>query len=354
MSTNGRASDRPAAMDHLRGSGLVKISIVGQDNGPAGGLTADRRLLTAALTRAGHEVTYADRRTPGQFPVDVAIFLESFADLSESHFVLSRHQVAIPNLEWFPARDLPRLARVSQIWAKSRTTHEVLSAHGLAAKTTYTGFCGDDLMDEAIPRRFAVLHVEGQSQMKGTEIVLEAWRRDRRRILPPLTVVSSFAWPGRERTPRNVTWRSGPLPAAELRELCNAHRFHLQPSRAEGFGHVLANSASCGAVLITTHRSPMSEHVDPEAAYAAAGASLIAPDRCTQIHAALPGVLAYDVNPDAVSRSVRALAERPEAELLAIGKRNRDHFARRTETFYASAGRLLDLLDLLESGYPTP
>ena len=61
----------------------------------------------------------------------------------------------------------------------------------------------------------------------------------------------------------NIVHLTGHLDDAELRRLQNSHAFHVCPSEAEGFGHVLMEGLSAGAVLLTTDGAPMNELVTP-------------------------------------------------------------------------------------------
>jgi glycosyltransferase involved in cell wall biosynthesis len=47
----------------------------------------------------------------------------------------------------------------------------------------------------------------------------------------------------------------------QLRALQNASEVHVQPSQAEGYGHVIGEGMSCGAVVVTTDAPPMNELV---------------------------------------------------------------------------------------------
>ena len=62
----------------------------------------------------------------------------------------------------------------------------------------------------------------------------------------------------------NIHHRIDYLDGAELARLQNAHRFHLCPSEAEGFGHYLVEALGVGAVVLATDAAPMNELVTPE------------------------------------------------------------------------------------------
>src|SRR5690606_2071978 len=102
----------------------------------------------------------------------------------------------------------------------------------------------------------------GKSPVKGTEAVLEAWRRHPE--WPGLVVVQTSRHARAGTVPAgNIDHRVGRMPNDELRWLQNACRFHLSPSEAEGFGHCLVEGMSVGAVILTTDGEPMNELVRP-------------------------------------------------------------------------------------------
>ena len=97
---------------------------------------------------------------------------------------------------------------------------------------------------------------------KGTEVLLATWRQ--RPEWPRLTVVQhpKVATPGAPCA--NIDHRIDYLDDAALRRLQNAHRFHLCPSEAEGFGHYLMEAMGIGAVVLATDSAPMNELVTPQ------------------------------------------------------------------------------------------
>ncbi len=108
------------------------------------------------------------------------------------------------------------------------------------------------------------LHLSGQSAVKGTEAVVEAWSRHPE--WPELTVVRRARRYGGEEAPPlpplpNVRYETDYVPDEQLRQLQNDCEIHVIPSQAEGYGHVIGEAMSCGAVVVTTDAPPMNELV---------------------------------------------------------------------------------------------
>jgi hypothetical protein len=107
-----------------------------------------------------------------------------------------------------------------------------------------------------VARETRFLHVAGKSGNKGTDSVLRAWQQIPNG-LPPLTVVASnvefkVLW---EKNHSNIEF----FPKVEeshLIQLMNSHKFHIQPSPYEGFGHVQHEGLGCGAFVIVTAAPP--------------------------------------------------------------------------------------------------
>ena len=151
-------------------------------------------------------------------------------------------------------------------WVLCKTMSAVQACGGLARGTRYLGFTSPDKLSQDVARADEImcLHIAGASSWKGTAAVVEAWRR--RPDWPLLVII---------RNPKQ--YDGGPLmefplvpninvidrriSARELREYQNACTVHVCPSEAEGFGHIIVEAMSCGAVVVTTDGAPMNEIV---------------------------------------------------------------------------------------------
>jgi len=185
---------------------------------------------------------------------DLNIFLE---ELVPSQFCLARRNVWIPNQEWMPRRWQRHLPRLDGVWVKTRYAEQIFKP--FSASVEYVGFSSFDRYEPSVakePRTF--LHVAGRSRQKGTAAVLEAWRRNPQ--WPRLVVIQNPVRAQEVNIP-NVDYRPIRLDDDALRLLQNRSEFHLYPSEAEGFGHVLCESMGLGAIVLTTDAPPMNELV---------------------------------------------------------------------------------------------
>lgn len=185
---------------------------------------------------------------------DLNIFL---AEVVPSQFCLAKRNIWIPNQEWMPVDWKSHLPSLDGIWVKTRYAEHLFKAHSLLV--TYVGFSSFDRYDPLIlkePHTF--LHVAGQSPLKGTPALLEAWRHNPE--WPHLVLIQNPLRAQAVEIP-NVDYRPIRIGDEELRALQNRSEFHLYPSEAEGFGHILCESMGLGGIVLSTDAPPMNELV---------------------------------------------------------------------------------------------
>lgn len=243
----------------------MKIRLVSRDNGA--GLARDLRLAAGELEAAGHRVqAFAMGNEKGVVAMREALLRVrracvdvqlSFERVRPRLLPLAARNVLVPNPEWFDGQAARLLPAFDAVLCKTR--HAVPAFAALGADARFVGFTSEDRMDAAVPRRRAFLHVAGRSSAKGTRAVVEAWRRHPE--WPRLTVVAHAQ--ALDASAPNIAHHARRIDDAQLRMLQNAHRFHVQPSEVEGFGHVLAEAMSTGAVVLATAGAPMDELVTP-------------------------------------------------------------------------------------------
>ena len=247
------------------------VRVITRDNSV--GLTRDLHLVARVLQDAGRDVDcvgYGGSKLGNRLrelrlqwgarlfgPAPVQLFLER---VYPGCFPTGRRNLLIPNPEWFLPTWTHSLPRFDRVLCKTR--HAVAIFDALGCATRYIGFTSEDRLDGAVPRERAFFHLAGRSQAKGTQVLLDAWRRHPE--WPRLTVVQSAKTAKPGAPVANITHLTGHLDDAQLRRLQNAHAFHICPSEAEGFGHVLMEGLSTGAVLLTTDGAPMHELVTSE------------------------------------------------------------------------------------------
>lgn len=246
------------------------LRVVTRDNGA--GLSRDLLIVADAL-RSEHTVStvgvgshhllnqlqHGWEQATQRFrnPFDVQLSLERIYPqlLGRAH-----RNLLMPNPEWFAPEWIDQLPRFDQVLCKTRHAQALFSA--LGCDTCYTGFSSVDRLLSKVPRQRAFLHLAGRSSAKGTAVVLEAWHQHPE--WPLLTIVQSARKAPANQMASNVRVLAGYLDDRELQWLQNAHRFHVCPSEAEGFGHSIAEALSVGAVVLTTDAAPMNELVDAD------------------------------------------------------------------------------------------
>jgi len=233
----------------------MRIAIItALDNGV--GLERDYRILRALAESAGHEVHGLHfRRSKPAARFDLAIFLEVY---NLGWHDLAPRRWMVPNPEWWMPQWSAALPAFERVLCKTRDAERIFA--GLGARAEYVGFEATDRLDSRVGRERRFLHIAGESLLKGTAAIVEAW--ERYDIHEPLTIVAR-KMKVRSRS-RFVAVRTR-MADRDLRHLQNRCLFALQPSEYEGYGHVLHEALSVGALLATTDAPPMEDV--PEALY---------------------------------------------------------------------------------------
>ena len=330
------------------------VNLIVRDNGL--GLSRDTRLLAAALEAHGCTVTTtrlgeADERSRwrhghgwrarlaqmrhgwarmrGQARHDLNIHFEHVWPLQ---LPLARCNIALPNPEWFDARDTLHLRRIDTVWAKTRHAEQLFRELGCIVR--WIGFASEDAALPGATRQRAFFHLAGGSRTKGTDALLALWRRHPE--WPTLTVVRHGGSDDAEASATNLRLIADYLDPAQLRVLQNAHAFHLCPSQTEGYGHYLAEAMGVGAVAVTTDAPPMNELIDAQR-----GLLVAATPAGQQGLATL-----YRFDNGAMEHAVEACLRMDDAQLAAMGARARDWFVANQGAFPSRVAAALDALSL--------
>jgi hypothetical protein len=288
------------------------------DNGK--GLERDFRLLRAVLEGWGHTVEGVHFQRHGAVQAcDLAVFLEVYEPrLAER----AARRWLIPNPEWWRPEEAHRLADFELVLCK--TWHALRLFSELTPNARYLGFCAEDRLEPGLDRKRHFLHVAGGSPVKGTDTVLETWRRYH---LPyPLTIVSSQSWPRSAASIQLV----GRIDERRLRALQNTSSFHLCPSRYEGYGHTIREGLSVGACVVVPDTEAMNE---------IAGCAVRVP--------ALPSeqqglVSLTSITPADLRDAVERCAGFPDGELERVARSARQAFTGERERFLSKLWQLLD------------
>lgn len=253
---------------------------------------------------------------------DLSIFLESLNN--GGHYLqYARANWLKVNPEWYYPDQFDRyLPLISLIMCKTRHAYQVWSRRVGAERCLYTGFESRDMLVDGAQKIDSFLHVIGKSEAKGTEAIANAWRQffyD----TPPLTVVTH----AQTQEEGHVTWRLVNLFSSvnrpirhlhnisddQLAEELSLHRFVIQPSLYEGYGHVIHEAFSAKCAVLTTDAPPMNE-------FAAVDRRLLIPvvRRVPRMMVEFNHCSAEGVR-QAVDTAIKMSAE----DLVAIGERSR-------------------------------
>ena len=243
------------------------------------GLGIDRLILRGLLESWGHEVYDVEiessngplKVTADEIQdVDVNIFLELISprllDLNKA-----KQNWLIPNQEWFHVDWLSQLPRFSKILCKTQEAVRAFSIAGYVSRCTRIGWESRDLYDPSVPRKRQFLHVAGGSCSKNSMGSMYAllkyfsnkmtggpWNTNRNVNAVLVADSDELRQFSESQNQGNCTCIRR-ASDEELKRLMNESIFHLMPSYAEGWGHVIHEGLGCGAVMITTDFPPMNE-----------------------------------------------------------------------------------------------
>ena len=216
------------------------------DNGV--GLSRDMKIFADTLGIKYNFVDYTTNR--GMAPADVNVFFEV---TKRGQLSSARHNVIIPNPEWFASEWLSFIDRFDLVLCKTHHAQEVFSKY-VGSRAVYIGWTSEDRQMEATKiRKF--LHTAGKSETKGTKSVYRAFSDYRH---PDLLITTSKPQ-GWLQSNKYVTVSNTRLTDHNLKLVQNSFLFHVCPSEYEGFGHYINEALSCSAIVITTNAAPMNE-----------------------------------------------------------------------------------------------
>ena len=236
----------------------MNIAIVSNINN-AIGLQREYELLSDFLSEFGHTVTGIQFDAPPDDPATVAICAEKY-DLAIFLEVVPRNFLGLAERRWWfgnPEWTKPEMIEVversfEKIFAKTHEAERIFERL-FPGRVHYSGFLTRDQYDPPVERMPIFLHLAGNSVLRGTEAVLDAWRwkKDGKRLNAQLIVIGTakFSREGFEDDDRVIFLDR--VDEEELRRRQNQCLYHLLPSATEGFGHALHEGLSVGAQVIT-------------------------------------------------------------------------------------------------------
>jgi hypothetical protein len=302
----------------------VKIGLFTNINGI--GLQKDAELLQRFLVSEGHVAELVQYDEPCEEEFELGISIETF---NVDHVPHAKRWWYIANPEWLKPESVRPIQRhCEKVLAKTRDAERRLRL--LFANTVYAGFFAEDHYDAGVKREDRVLHLGGNSGMRGTNELLACYREYRyydKSSLPPLTCITNSKMV--DTTPvEGVEFRSR-VSDEELLKLQNSHRFHAMPSNYEGWGQALHEAQSVGAVLLTTGAGPMSELSAPFEANARSGKTYNL------------GEL-YEVDICDLRRKLPEMVKQPNYEVARMGMEARARFVRGNRDAGIAFKRLLE------------
>lgn len=234
----------------------------------------------------------------------------------------------VPNQEWFSITQLHYLNAIDTVVCKTREAQNLFS--GYHANTHYTGFSSPLIFDlPPVPEKdfSKVLHVAGNSGFKGTEALLQVWRKHPE--WPTLTLVCNQR-PDRNELPGNIEVLSN-ITDNDLSTLWATAGIAVLPSEVEGFGQILVEAQAYGCVVVTTDAPPMNEVVD-------SAFGILVPYRSTGVFRM---GTRYFVDPQELEQAIQHLLTLPTQNLQAMSTSAIQHARKNHELFISRVSKLL-------------
>lgn len=260
----------------------MKINLITHCTNEAG-LQQDFEILCGLLREWGHDamgIQHSASNTTGR-EADLNIFLEVFAP---QFLRWAPRQWIVPNPEWwYPNWDCFLPAIFERVLCK---TNDALKVFGPLSKgkTVLTKFESRDHSHEWTRKHLKTgepfaLHVMGKSANKGTDALIRAYSTNGSEPLPIPCAVLTKATPhfqGSEYSMKYVQDNKALFDALwaesvpqlsgrefgsrqELLTLQNTAFLIVQPSRYEGWGHVIHEAYSCGSLVAIPDNPPFNE-----------------------------------------------------------------------------------------------
>lgn len=270
------------------------------------GLQKDYELLSSACE--GHEITLSDwlHRKMLSKLYDVAFHLE----IPRGNLVrYAKHNVMIPNPEWFSVDWVAHLSKFNAVWAKTQDCHRIFSK--LHKNVINSGFYSDDLRIPGMKKDRIFLHPAGKSDTKGTAQIIEAYRNNR--DLPVCFVLSK----NHQQEQIGNLYISNMIPFNQVKLLYNSAAVILCSSAYEGWGHYIHEGFSCGAAVMLTDYPPMNEFCQDE--------RMLIPTAGTR---GMNMTQIATLTPQDLAQSIRMVNTMTDAELAEIGAKNRVYYDR--------------------------
>jgi hypothetical protein len=157
------------------------------------------------------------------------------------------------------------MPHLDSLWCKSRLAENIFSQ--LYYKTDYMGFCTEfdrvELDESNDSHELSFFTRIGLSHNRGAEQLATLWSRHPG--WPTLKMVVSRAFQPQV-SADNIDYIDHLPSLADFQRLAASTPCHIFLTEAEGFGHLIVESMSRGALVLMTDAAPMNEYADNNSA----------------------------------------------------------------------------------------